>query len=312
MNAFQPRRLGRSRLLIVGAGAVAEALILHMRALGAEPPISITRRPDRAAELSSLGSRVLIADLDCASSLRRLAALPGPLLMLAPPSDSGLIDQRSRALVHAVRRARAKRARFGSSVTGAAGRLVYVSTTGVYGQTDGRWVVESMRPKAQAARSLRRLDAEQSWRSLGASVLRAPGIYGPERLPLTRIEQGQPMLDPAEDGWTNHIAEIDLARACRLALYRGKPKRIYNVSDGHPMRMGDYFDAVAMAFGLPKPPRHSALEVQQQVSPMMWSFMRESRRVDPTRWQREIKMRLFFPDLESVLKAGVAALTQKQ
>ena len=331
MNCFQPRRLGRHRLLIVGAGAVAETLVLHLRALGAQAPIAVARRRDRADELLRLGTRALIADLDHASSLNRVAALPGPLLMLAPPGDTASVDTRSRHLTRAIRRSQAKSARafrrlstaqnssFAAkrwhdhslfsqrllrSVTVSRRRIVYVSTTGVYGQTDGRWVVETSRPVARSPRSQRRLDAEGHWRQLGASVLRAPGIYGPQRLPIARLQQGHPVLIATEDGWTNHIAEIDLARACRLAVYRGKPKRLYNVSDGHPIRMGDYFDAVADALGLNRPPRKSATELRKEVSPMMWSFMSESRRVSSARWQREMRLKLAYPTLDAVLDAA--------
>lgn len=79
------------------------------------------------------------------------------------------------------------------------------------------------------------------------------------------------------------------------ALQRGKPCRIYHASDDSQMKMGAYFDAVADAYGLPHAPRLSRVEVQRTVSPMMYSFMNESRRLTNGRIKRELKVRLKYP-----------------
>lgn len=137
------------------------------------------------------------------------------------------------------------------------------------------------------------------WRTI---VLRIPGIYGHDRLPLERLRAGLPRLAPGEDVYTNHIEIGDLARALERALYRGKPQRVIHAADGQDLKMGDYFDAVAEAAGLPHPPRLPAAEVRKAVSAAMWSFMQESRRLDNRRLRTELGVRLRYPSVRDALR----------
>ena len=79
--------------------------------------------------------------------------------------------------------------------------------------------------------------------------------------------------------FTNHIHADDLARATVAALFHGRPNRAYNVTDDAEMKMGGWFDAVADAFHLPRPPRVTWDEAEQRIAPMLLSFMSESRRL---------------------------------
>ena len=79
------------------------------------------------------------------------------------------------------------------------------------------------------------------------------------------------------------------------ALYRGRPGRIYHAVDDTHMKMADYFDTVADAFSLPRPPRVARAQLAQAVSPMLLSFMSESRRLDNTRIKAELGVRLRHP-----------------
>jgi nucleoside-diphosphate-sugar epimerase len=133
------------------------------------------------------------------------------------------------------------------------------------------------------------------------TLLRAPGIYAQDRLPLERLRQGQPALVPVDDVYTNHIHADDLAHAAWLALFRTRGGRSFNVCDDTDLLMGDYFDVVADATGLPRPPRMSRAEVATRVSPMMLSFMRDSRRISNTRMKRELRLRLRVADVHALL-----------
>jgi nucleoside-diphosphate-sugar epimerase len=136
------------------------------------------------------------------------------------------------------------------------------------------------------------------------SLLRAPGIYdSAERLPLARLHKGEPVLRAADDVFTNHIHADDLARLLALALFRGRPGRAYNACDDSQLAMGDYFDLVADACGLPRPPRLSRAELEQQVSPMTLSFMSESRRIGNARIKNELRARLLYPTVADALAA---------
>jgi nucleoside-diphosphate-sugar epimerase len=186
-------------------------------------------------------------------------------------------------------------------------QVVYVSTSGVYGDCGGALVDETRAVAPKNARARRRVDAEQvlrAWarRSHGrVAILRAPGIYGHDRLPLERMRAGTPALASEDDVYTNHIHAEDLARLVALALVRGLPGRVYHASDDTRMKMADYFDAVAAATGLPRPPRLPRAQLAQAVSPATLSFMSESRQLANGRIKRELGARLRYPTVAATL-----------
>ncbi len=247
----------------------------------------LSRRP--RSDLS--GVRVLLGDLEEAASLSRLAGCFEAVLHLAPPQAQGERDERTRALITALSRGEAPR------------RFVYVSTTGVYGDCQGRRIDETEALHAQTPRALRRVDAEQQLRAwarrerVQLSILRAPGIYAADREghPRERLLAGRPLLRAEDDVFTNHIHADDLARACWRALWLGAPLRTYNVVDDSERRMGEHFDKAADVLGLPRAPRMSRAELAAQLSPMQLSFMGESRRIGNARLKQELGLRLRYP-----------------
>ena len=280
----------RPRLLIIGCGDVGMRLLPLVRARFRV--FAVTSQPERCAELRAAGAVPLVADLDRPRTLARLRGLADAVVHLAPPPAQGRRDLRTRHLVRAL---------------GSAARMVYVSTSGVYGDCGGALVDETRPLAPRNARALRRVDAEQvlrAWaRRTGArlALLRVPGIYAAARLPLRRLEQGTPALAEPDDVYTNHIHADDLARIVALALFRALPCRVYHASDDTRMKMGEYFDAVADAFGLARPPRLARAELEAVVSPLLLSFMSESRRLDNTRMKRELRVRLRHPRVEQAL-----------
>jgi len=283
------------RILIVGCGDVAlrtiPLLIKRYRVY------ALVRNAAYCEKLRKLGVTPVIGDLDDRASLRRLAGLADTVLHFAPPPLIGTHDTRTRNLLSALSRQSGRMPE----------RLVYISTSGVYGDCGGAWVNETRPVNAQSARAQRRVSAERQVRDWAirhqvcASILRVPGIYAAERLPLARLHAGSPAISDAEDSYSNHIHADDLARISIAALTRGKPCRVYHATDDDEMKMGDYFDAVADAHHLPRPPRLSRSEVQGAVSPMMWSFMNESRRLTNQRMKRELKVKLLYPTVADFL-----------
>lgn len=186
-------------------------------------------------------------------------------------------------------------------------RLVYISTSGVYGDCAGAWVNETHPVNSTSPRSQRRVDAEMQIRAwarhnhVNASILRVPGIYAADRLPLSRLQQGTPAIMDNEDSYTNHIHADDLAHISVAALQRGKACRVYHASDDSHLKMGEYFDQVADVFGLPRVPRISRAEAQNVLSPMLLSFMNESRRLTNQRMKHELKVQLGYPTVADLL-----------
>ena len=286
------KRAGLPRLLILGCGDVGMRLLPLLRARFRV--FAVTSQPARCAQLRAAGAVPIVANLDDRASLRRLAGLASMVVHLAPPLSSGLLDRRTRNL---------------GAILPEHARLVYVSTSGVYGDCGGAIVAET-RPVAPAnARARRRVDAERVLREWGArrgasvAILRVPGIYADERLPLKRLREGTPALAAADDVYTNHIHADDLARIIERALWRGRPGRVYHASDDSVLKMAEYFDAVADTFGLPRAPRLPRAELQQVVTPMLLSFMSESRRMDNARIKRELGVRLRYPRVADALQA---------
>jgi nucleoside-diphosphate-sugar epimerase len=139
--------------------------------------------------------------------------------------------------------------------------------------------------------------------------LRVPGIYAETRLPVERLREKLPALIASEDVFTNHIHADDLAYAIWLAMFRGRSKRVYNIVDDASLTMGEYFDTVADALGLPRPPRMTRSELAQHVTPMMLSFMSESRRIANIRMKRELRVKLRYAtprDLLATMKPEAA------
>jgi nucleoside-diphosphate-sugar epimerase len=284
------RHMKRPRLLILGCGDVGMRLLPLLRARFRV--FAVTREPARRAGLRAAGAIPLIADLDQTATLKRLAGLAPYIVHLAPPQADGALDRRTRNLV---------------AILPERARLVYVSTSGVYGDCGGALIDETRAPAPQNARARRRLDAEQVLRRWACashstlSILRVPGIYAADRLPLERLRQGSPALRPEDDVYTNHIHADDLARIIERALFRGLPGRIYHAVDDSDMKMAEYFDAVADAFGLPRPPRLTRAALEQQVTPMLLSFMSESRRMANRRIKSELGVRLRYPRVADTL-----------
>lgn len=282
------------RLLIVGSGDIARRAVPWLKKRFRT--FALLRRPAESEVWRRLGVTPVPGDLDQPDSLKHLAGLADQVLHLAPPGPNGTEDHRTRHLLATLSQ--------GGSLPR---RLVYVSTTGVYGNCNGAWIDETRPRHPCSDRGRRRLSAERQLRQWGAQhglpilILRAPGIYAADRLPLERLKSGLPALLPELDVYSNHIHAEDLAHACCLALFRGGAGRSFNVVDDNPMKIGDYFDQVADHYGLKRPPRVNTTELTHLLSSAQLSFMVESRRITNLRIKQELGMRLHYPHVKEGL-----------
>ena len=365
-----PRRFRRQRLLIIGCGDVGQRVVQQLH--HGWQVMGVARSDETLQKIRTAGALAMQAD-----DAHRLARWATHILHAAPPAsrDGEVTDRLTRGWLQALARARGQRAsttsrpgrthRLGARSTAAllavpapqapsrsrhapAPRLVYLSTTGVYGDRGGAFTRETDTLQPLTDRARRRVDAERQVRfgihrpdasnagsrradsphadstrsdsaprdsarisgprhrrlqqpPLPALVLRVPGIYAADRLPVERLRQQVPALVPADDVITNHIHADDLARITRTTLLRGPRQRVINAVDDSQMTLGDYLDQVADRLALPRPPRHSRAELTRTLSEVRMSFMRESRRLDTRRLKRELRVRLQWPTVAEFL-----------
>lgn len=294
----RPARFRKPRLLIIGCGDVGQRVLAQLS--GRYCVVALTSQTSRVEMLRALGARPLLGDLDRPVTLGRLGALAPRVLHLAPPPGTGDGDPRTASLLRALARG------------GVTQRIVYGSTSGVYGDAEGARFDETRAVAPATTRARRRVAAEARLRWHGrafgvrVTLLRIPGIYATDRpggVPRERVVRGTPVLVAHEDVYTNHIHADDLARACLAALWRGRPQRVYNASDASDMKMGDYFDLAADLYGLPRPPRVPRSTAQDALPVMLLSFMSESRRLDNQRLLGELGLRLRYPTVAAGLRA---------
>jgi nucleoside-diphosphate-sugar epimerase len=272
------------RLLIAGYGDIARRTVAL---LGSRFEVRVVSREQGM-------------DLDRPESLSGLEPADA-LLHCLPPPPSGTTDTRTANLLFMLESRRILPT-----------RVVYISTSGVYGDCAGALVDETRPVNPQTDRARRRAHAEAqlaAWciaRQAALVVLRAPGIYAENRLPLDQLRAGTPVLCDADDVYTSHIHAEDLAAACARALDDDAPPGVYNAADDSQLKMGEWFDLVAEHAGLAHPPRIARTAAAGRVPPELLSFMNESRRLDNRRLKQVLGMRLCFPTVHEGLAHGHA------
>ena len=288
------------RCLIAGCGYTGLRLA---RRLQPDWRVAALARSDAAsARLASQGIEPVRADLDAplAPDVLAAAADGSAIAYLVPPPDSGGRDPRLEQFLAAVGAAQPT-------------VLLYMSTTGVYGDTHGAPVSESSPVTPSSDRARRRVAAEDTarrWcaeRGVRCVVLRVPGIYGPHRLPLERLQRGEPVLRPEDAGPGNRIHVDDLAGACVAALTR-PVSGVFNITDGNPASTTEFVQRTAALAGLPAPPLVALAEAGGRISPGMLAFLGESRRVENRRMREELGFAPRYVRLDDGIAASLDAM----
>jgi nucleoside-diphosphate-sugar epimerase len=287
-------------VLIIGCGDIGERVARLERSEG-RAVAGLVRSQGSAQRLRAAGIQPIMADLDDPMSLNNFPVKDAVVYYFAPPPDAGVTDPRLAAFVASM------------TPSNLPQRMVLISTTGVYGDCRGEWVTEDRPPNPQVDRARRRLAAETTLRYWSEAngvpivILRVPGIYGPGHLPAKRLRAGEPVLREQESPYSNRIHADDLARICLAAARHVRPSQLYNVSDGHPSTMTDFFLRVADVLGIPRPPAITMEEARRRLGEGMLSYLAESKRIDNRRMREELGVELMYPDLA----AGLASCFER-
>ncbi len=288
--------------LIVGCGYVGSRLA--RRESARRPLLALVRSGSNATNLQSVGVPTLCVDLDAAPALQpALAAAAGKaaVVYLAPPPESGTTDPRLATFLAQI-----------DDIQPAV--FVYISTTGVYGDADGALVDEFTPVAPSNDRSRRRVAAEstaQAWcaaRGVRCVILRVPGIYGPDRLPLERLQRREPALREEDAGPGNRIHVDDLVAAIVAAVDRLSAQGVFNVTDGDYASTTAYLQLTAAVAGIEPPALISKAEARAKIPAGMLSFLLESRRVDNRRMLADLGLQLQYPTLQSGVLASYAEM----
>ncbi len=278
---------------IVGCGDIGRR-VASLYQKDAVDTRGLVRTKESVALCERVGVVAQIYDLDTQQDLDITQFQGAKIFYFAPPPRTGIEDTRLHRFLKMIKNSPAK--------------IVLISTTGVYGDSQGEWIDESFALAPVADRAKRRLSAETALKAWAKEyqkdsvILRVPGIYAKDRLPLQRLKKGLPVVKEAEAGWTNRIHADDLAQVCKVAMDRDVKSSIYNVTDGAPSTMTAYFNQVADAVGLPRPPQITMDEAVKTLSAGMVSYLKESRRISNQKMLKELGVILQYPDLKVGLK----------
>jgi nucleoside-diphosphate-sugar epimerase len=284
------------RKLIFGCGYLGYRVALRWRAEGADV-MAVTRSSRRAAMLSSAGIEPIVADIMRPATMGSIPVADTLLYAVGFDRASGfsIHDVYVDGLRNVLR-----------ALPAGAGPLLYISSTGVYGQADGRWVDERSACEPMRAGGRACLEAERCLQEhpLGERtvILRMAGIYGPGRIPRREaLEAGRPIAAPSE-GYLNLIHVDDAAQAVLAAEKRAPRPALYCVADGAPVQRGAYYEHLAALLGAAKP----RFEPPPSDSPVAMRAA-SSKRVSNERLIRELAVHLRYPSYREGLAAIVAA-----
>ncbi|MEI7815694.1 MAG: SDR family oxidoreductase [Desulfuromonadales bacterium] len=290
------------KVFIAGCGYIGERLACSYKESGADLTC-IVRSSEHAARLESIGLHTVVTALDDLDTIPLITPGNSILFYLVPPPGGGVVDSRARNFIAQM------------SAAEAPSKIVYMSATSVYSNADGDVVTEESTATPDTAMGKRRLDAESAFLDYGATrnvpvvILRVSGIYGPGRLPLMQISQGHPLLNEQESGPSNRIHADDLTSICIAAAQKGAGGDIFNISDGQPSSMTSYFNACAEALGFPYQLQISMAEARQVMSPLMFSYVSQSRVIDSSKMREILQVPLRYANLTEGIAASVLLTT---
>ena len=246
----------------------------------------------------SAGIETIVANFDYQEDVPELPLQGKKIFYFMPPQGGGSSDYR---MLNFCRKL---------SVDNYPAKIVYISTSGVYGDCGDELVTEETPLNPMTSRAKRRVSAENQLREQADKfgfelvILRVTGIYGPGRLPISQLKKGHEVLIEEDAPRTNRIHSLDLVQICLAAMDKGDDGDIFNVCDGEESSMSQYFMAVAKMYNLPQPKQLSWVEAGKVMNPLTLSFLKESRRMSNRKMVEMLAVELQYPTLEKGLPAS--------
>lgn len=284
-------------ITIIGCGDIGLRVASCYQSEGAKPHGLVKSKASLKA-LSAANIVPIQADLDIPDTLSGIVYRDNIVFYFAPPPRTGTEDSRIQNWLASM------------TSDNCPQKVILISTTAVYGDSGGAWISEQSALAPGTERGQRRLDAEQrleKWaveQDVPFVILRVPGIYGPGRLPRERLEKALPVLNESECGFTNRIHSDDLAMICQVAAQSDISGEVFNVSDGNPGTMTDWFNQVADFLNIPRPPQVSMHEAEKVMSAGMLSYLKESRRIENTKLLKKLNIKLAYKTIEEGIPAS--------
>ena len=293
MATDQPT-LNMSPITFLGAGYTAKTF---MRLYPQNEMYGTTRSSDKASDIKDRGGVPLIFDGtnpsdELINAVKRSAAL---MISISPTMDGDPI-------LNALQ----------SEIISAEDLnwVGYLSTIGVYGNYDGAWIDEDAATNPLSERSKWRKDAEQKWLDLQCSngvpvhIFRLPGIYGPGRGPLSKLQKGTAQRIAKEGQVFNRAHVDDIAAVLYASMQQPNPGRIYNVADNEPAPPQDVLEFAANELGIPVPPLINFESAE--MTPMARSFYLDNKRVSNKRIKEELGVSLKYPTYREGIRACIS------
>lgn len=281
--------------LIFGCGYLGSRVAERWLAAG-DHVVAVTRSPHRATEFQQLGIEPLVADVTRPETLRQLPVAETVLYAIAFDRRTG--QSRRQVQVEGLRAVL-------DALPSKTGRLIFISSTGVYGQTGGQWVDEESlcQPTREAGQAMLAAEHVLTGHRLGprSVILRLAGVYGPGRLlHMADILAGEPIVVQS-GSYLNLIHVDDAAAAVLAAEARGNSPRTYLVSDGHPADRRECYRYMAQLLEAP-PPRFIDPSPKFLVS----HHSGNNKRVSNARMLAELDVRLTYSTYQVGLAAAMA------
>ena len=287
---------------IIGCGNIGQRVARLYQKQGIQTRATVQSK-ESLALCQQQGIDTVLLNLDDSESAATILSTQdfkhAEIFYFIPPPATGLIDARLKCFLENLVKDNANKL---------PKRIVLISTTGVYGDCKGAWIDETQPTNPTVARAKRRLDSEQcltQWcqqQQVEWVILRVPGIYALDRLPIARLQQNLPVLTITEAPFTNRIHADDLAMVCKTAMHDSASGEIYNACDNQPSTMTDYFNAVADYAELPRPPQVSREKANEVMSAGMLSYLKESRKIHNKKLIETLNIKLCYPTLADALK----------